>query len=106
MKYRWFLSLVLLQVVVLATMVIKSALSGQEVSYNARLVETLMLTDFAIWTEARYTRHPSQADFFSAFQDGPGALEHFPAGTWIPVPDFTATMIIIPTDRKSNGEDR
>ena len=43
----------------------------------------LGLTDFAIWTEARYTRHPSQADFFSAFQDFPGAMEHFPAGAII-----------------------
>jgi len=33
------------------------------------LVSQLGLTDFSIWTEARYTRHPSQTDFFSAFQD-------------------------------------
>lgn len=44
------------------------------------LVSELSLTDFAIWTEARYTRHPSQADFFSAFQEFPGSFEHFPAG--------------------------
>jgi hypothetical protein len=36
------------------------------------------LTDLAWFTEARYTRHLSQADLHSAFQDGPGALEHFP----------------------------
>lgn len=41
----------------------------------------LALTDLALWTEARYTRHPSQADFFSPFQDFPSALEHFPAGS-------------------------
>lgn len=47
------------------------------------LVRHLGLTDFAIWTEARYTRHPSQADFFSPFQDFPLSLEHFPAGSII-----------------------
>lgn len=50
------------------------------------LVSQLGLTDFAIWTEARYTRHPSQADFFSAFQDFPAAMEHFPAGSIIAPP--------------------
>lgn len=44
------------------------------------LAEALDLTDLALWTEARYTRHPSQADFFSPFQDAPGSPEHFPAG--------------------------
>lgn len=47
------------------------------------LVATLQLTDIAVWTEARYTRHPSQTDFFSAFQDFPGAIDHFPAGSVI-----------------------
>ena len=46
-----------------------------------QLVRHLGLTDLAIWTEARYTRHPSQTDFFSAFQDFPGSLDHFPAGS-------------------------
>jgi len=36
------------------------------------------LTDLALFTEARYTRH--QADRFAPFQDHPGALEHFPSG--------------------------
>jgi hypothetical protein len=47
------------------------------------LVRQLGLTDLAIWSEARYTRHPSQADFFTAFQDYPGAFDHFPAGSII-----------------------
>lgn len=53
---------------------------------KAEIVRALGLTDFAIWTEARYTRHPSQTDFFSAFQDFPGALDHFPAGSVIGPP--------------------
>jgi hypothetical protein len=47
----------------------------------ARVVATLELTDLALFTEARYTRHPSQADLQSAFQDHPVALEHFPTGS-------------------------
>lgn len=45
------------------------------------LVAVLSLTDLALWTEARYTRHPSMADMFSPFQDHPGAFDHFPAGS-------------------------
>lgn len=45
-----------------------------------RLVAVLSLTDLALWSEARYTRHPSMTDLFSPFQDHPGAPEHFPAG--------------------------
>jgi hypothetical protein len=46
-----------------------------------RVVARLELTDLALFTEARYTRHPSQADLQSAFQDHPTALEHFPTGS-------------------------
>ncbi|MHB8770464.1 MAG: hypothetical protein ACYC7J_05670 [Syntrophales bacterium] len=47
----------------------------------AAVVARLELTDLALFTEARYTRHPSQADLHSAFQDHPVALEHFPTGS-------------------------
>lgn len=53
---------------------------------TAALVERLGLTDLALFTEARYTRHPSQADLQSAFQDHPVALEHFPTGSLLPPP--------------------
>ncbi len=48
---------------------------------NRKMAARLALTDLALFTEARYTRHPSQADHFSAFQDFPGSLDHFPAGS-------------------------
>ena len=48
-----------------------------------QLVKRLGLTDLALWSEARYTRHPSQADQFTAFQDYPGAFDHFPAGSMV-----------------------
>jgi hypothetical protein len=47
---------------------------------SAELVSRLGLTDLALFTEARYTRHPTQADLHTAFQDHPLALEHFPSG--------------------------
>lgn len=53
------------------------------------VVTRLGLTDLAIWTEARYTRHPSQADFFSAFQDFPASFDHFPAGSIIAPVQYT-----------------
>ena len=51
---------------------------------NRALVERYGLTDLALFTEARYTRHPSQADLHAAFQDHPAALEHFPSGALVP----------------------
>jgi hypothetical protein len=57
---------------------------------NARIVAVLGLTDLALWTEARYTRHPSQADFFSPFQDLACGMEHFPAGSLIAPPAHLA----------------
>ncbi len=45
------------------------------------LVRRLKLTDLCLFTEARYTRHLSQADLFSAFQDNPMSFEHFPSGS-------------------------
>jgi hypothetical protein len=53
---------------------------------SAAMVRRLGLTDPALFTEARYTRHPTQADRFAPFQDHPGALEHFPSGAVVPPP--------------------
>jgi len=50
------------------------------------LVSELGLTDLCLFTEARYTRHLSQADWHTPFQDHPAALEHFPSGSLAPPP--------------------
>jgi len=61
--------------------------SGPEVNpAMARQVAAWGLTDLALFTEARYTRHPSQADRHGPFQDHPGALEHFPTGALLAPP--------------------
>ncbi len=60
--------------------------AGEDEADRARLVARLRLTDLALFTEARYTRHPSQADLHSAFQDHPLALEHFPTGSLLAPP--------------------
>jgi hypothetical protein len=54
---------------------------GPEVEERAALVRRLGLTDLCLFTEARYTRHPSQSDLFTPFQEHPGSLEHFPSGS-------------------------
>jgi hypothetical protein len=58
--------------------------AAPSVTQRAGLVGELGLTDLALFTEARYTRQPTQADLHSAFQDHPGALDHFPTGSLVP----------------------
>jgi len=50
------------------------------------IVRRLRLTDLCLFTEARYTRHPSMADFNTPFQDYPMSFEHFPSGSIVAVP--------------------
>ena len=54
-----------------------------------QLVDKLGLTDLCLFNEARYTRHLSQADLHSAFQDHPMAFEHFPSGSMVLPPVLT-----------------
>ena len=50
------------------------------------LVKTLGLSDMCLFTDARYTRHPSMADINTPFQDSPMSFEHFPSGSLIEPP--------------------
>lgn len=59
----------------------EQARRAPDVEGRAALVRRLGLTDLALFTEARYTRHPSQADRFTPFQEHPASLEHFPSGS-------------------------
>ena len=48
---------------------------------RSKIVKRLELTDLCLYTEASYTRHLSQADLHTPFQDYPMSLEHFPSGS-------------------------
>ncbi len=62
--------------------------AGPRLEQESRLVSGLKLTDLCLFTEARYTRHPSMADRNTAFQDYPFSFEHFPTGSLMPVPEI------------------
>lgn len=59
----------------------------KSIKLQAKMVKELSLTDLCLFTEARYTRHPSQADRHTPFQDHPVSLEHFPTGSIVAPPD-------------------
>jgi hypothetical protein len=63
--------------------------AADSLAVNAGLVKKFRLTDLCLFTEARYTRHPSMADFHAPFQDHPGALDHFPSGSLVSPPRFS-----------------
>ena len=58
----------------------------QDQALQSIVVARLGLTDLAVATEARYTRNPSVSDPIAPFMDHPGAIEHFPTGTFWTVP--------------------
>lgn len=64
----------------------RSATDRQQLEERRALVKSLSLTDLVLFTDARYTRHPSMADRHTPFQDYPLSLEHFPSGSLIPPP--------------------
>ena len=74
--------------------------SGAEARFaaNRALARWFVLTDPCLFTDARYTRHPSLADHHSAFQDYPLALEHFPSGSLVLPPAHLTSF-------SSGGED-
>jgi len=63
------------------------ALTGRQLSSacaeNTDLARRLKLTDLCLFTEARYTRHPSMADNHAAFQEHPSSFDHFPSGSFL-----------------------
>lgn len=63
-----------------------AAAASPALTLRRTMVAELGLTDLCLFTEARYTRHLSQADLHSAFQDHPLAFEHFPSGSLVTPP--------------------
>ncbi|WP_321366117.1 hypothetical protein [uncultured Desulfuromusa sp.] len=86
------------------SLLIASSTHPIDVSEKQQLVNLLGITDLSLSSEARYTRHPTQADVFAAFQDFPGAFEHFPTGSMIPPNPigFSSRIHIQPFVEKQN----
>lgn len=95
-RHRYFIGLLFTLVVILSGLLLSSAAirasRSDEMREKQAVASMLGLTDLAVWTEARYTRHPSQADFFTPFQDGPATFEHFPAGAVVAPAGPATTM--------------
>ncbi len=83
---RLFGVLALAALAVLLHLGLAQAPAQARLAQTRALVQALDLTDLAWFTEARYTRHLSQADGHATFQDGPATLEHFPAGSLVAPP--------------------
>jgi hypothetical protein len=63
----------------------RRAVQDAELPQLAALTAALGLSDLAVASEARYTRHPALSDPMAPFMDHPGAMEHFPTGSfWRP----------------------
>jgi len=80
----FFISLAVQSVLLLGAFTHAAYQRGRDASdlgETAAMVKRLGLTDLCLFTEARYTRHPTQADLHSPFQDHPMSLEHFPSGS-------------------------
>ena len=54
------------------------------------VTSALGLSDLCVATEARYTRHPAVSDPMAPFMDHPGAIEHFPTGSFWAWPGLSA----------------
>jgi hypothetical protein len=74
---------------------LKKQADVERLEAKCRLTRTLELTDLCLFTEASYTRHLSQADIHTPFQDYPMSLDHFPSGAIVPPPEIV---------RRSNGK--
>lgn len=85
------LLLLMLILVMLGSAVGHSVLTqrrAQEVNFALlrSLTAGLGLSDLALATEARYTRHPAVSDSVVVSMDHPGAIDHFPSTFfWAPV---------------------
>lgn len=51
----------------------------ERLSLVRRLIADLTLSDLALTSEARYTRHPAVSDAVVVGMDHPGGLDHFPS---------------------------
>ena len=86
--------LVLLLLAALAHSAQERRMAQPGIEEKKDLVRGLELTDLCLFTEATYTRHPSQANIHTPFQDYPASFDHFPSGSLLPPP---------PMDKRNHG---
>ena len=77
----FFIVGILLIILTAMNTIIQQDSAMESLSRRTLLVKELGLSDIALFTEARYTRHPSLADRHAAFQDHPVSFDHFPSGS-------------------------
>ena len=96
-KSNVFLNFLAVGVLLICLMFLDAAISRRldtELVWERReIVRVLTLTDLCLFTEARYTRHPSMADMHTPFQDHPLSLEHFPSGGIITIPPHLQSQV-------------
>ncbi|HLC14780.1 MAG TPA: hypothetical protein VJL89_00940 [Thermodesulfovibrionia bacterium] len=109
-KSDYYFILLLINILFTGFLVIWSVSTKQEHEQqyvkDRKAVRELGLTDLCLFTEARYTRHISQADLHTAFQDSPMSMEHFPSGSFVlPPPGLTKRLEAASTEGVHVGLD-
>lgn len=77
----FFIVGILLMMLTAVDAIIQQDSAMESLSRRTLLVKELGLSDIALFTEARYTRHPTLADRHAPFQDHPTSFDHFPSGS-------------------------
>ena len=89
-KSNFFLIFLAIQVLLLGLIFIHASFrTGKDIpslQEKGEMVKRFELTDLCLFTEASYTRHLTQADLHTPFQDSPVSLEHFPSGSIVMSP--------------------
>jgi hypothetical protein len=84
-KAKKFFFLLLVQGIVLVLLAAHShyrkGADRPGIEQKKAMVRDWQLTDLCLFTEANYTRHLTQADRHTPFQNSPLAFEHFPSGS-------------------------
>ena len=89
-KYHLFSAFIISGLVSLSGMFIHAAIKQKAnnpfLNEKSEMVKRFELTDLCLFTDARYTRHPTMADIHTPFQDNPVSLEHFPSASILSLP--------------------
>jgi hypothetical protein len=89
-KSELFLLILAAQVVLLVLLFghafFRTAKDAVFLEEKREMMKSLGLADLCLFTEASYTRHLTQADLHTPFQDSPLSLEHFPSGALVRPP--------------------